>query len=206
MGSITRILRTKDTTRRSILDTALQMIEAKGCDCISMRKLADEIGYTAPVIYDHYKNKEEIYFEIVRKGYMLLNNDIKIASARHKVAALKIEGMWIAYWDFANQHKEIYQLMFGINASCFPKAQITINGEGIYKLFSPAIGSLFKDSENMDKDIQVKFLTYWAFIHGLIAINLVRKDLGDETNRNIIIEGVRNITISIPDSGNNSSN
>jgi AcrR family transcriptional regulator len=206
MESKKRILRTKDTTRRSILDTALQMIEAKGCDCISMRKLADEIGYSAPVIYDHYKNKEDIYLEIVRKGYLLLNNDIKIASARHKDAALKIEGMWMAYWDFANQHKEIYQLMFGINVSCFSKAQITINGQVIYKLFSPAIGSLFKNSENIEKGIQVKFVTYWALIHGSIAINLVRKDFGDEMNRNIIIDGVRNITTSILNPGNNSSN
>lgn len=199
MGSKEEILRLKDTTRRSILDTALQMVEANGCDCISMRKLADEIGYTAPVIYEYYKNKEDIYLEIARKGCLLLANDIKIASLKPESAALKIKGMWIAYWDFAEQHKEIYQLMFGINISCFPKEQNTMHDEVIYHLFSPLIGSLYKTSENKDREIRTTFLTYWSLVHGLIAINLIGADLAQQINWQILTEGISNITISIKD-------
>ena len=37
-----------------------------------MRKIADAIEYSAPVVYDHFENKEAILFEISLQGFKLL--------------------------------------------------------------------------------------------------------------------------------------
>ena len=39
---------------------------------LSMRKIADAIEYSAPVVYDHFENKEAILFEISLQGFKLL--------------------------------------------------------------------------------------------------------------------------------------
>jgi len=199
MGSKDKIVRREEMTRRTILDTALNMIEDKGCDCISMRKLADEIGYTAPVIYTYYKNKESIYLDLAQKGYLLLVNDIKIAREKEETAVLQIESMWLAYWNFAREHREIYQLMFGINTVCFPKEQNVIDSEIIYQLYLPVISGLFNKTKVDENEVRKKFLTFWSLVHGLIAINMVSKFIGEETSLKILLDGIRIITGAVND-------
>lgn len=39
-------------------------------------KIADAIEYSAPVVYDHFENKEAILFEISLQGFKLLQKDL----------------------------------------------------------------------------------------------------------------------------------
>jgi len=52
MGSKERIARLKEDTRSNILDAALDIVKEDGWQALSMRKIADKIEYTAPIIYE----------------------------------------------------------------------------------------------------------------------------------------------------------
>jgi len=52
MASKDRILRLKEETRCNILEAALQIVKEEGWQALSMRKIADMIEYTAPIIYE----------------------------------------------------------------------------------------------------------------------------------------------------------
>ena len=58
MGIAERKLRQKVEVKASILQAAWQLVEKEGWQSLSIRKIADAIEYSAPVIYDHFENKE----------------------------------------------------------------------------------------------------------------------------------------------------
>jgi len=72
MGSKERIQRIKDENRTNILDAALQIVKEEGWQALSMRKIADIIEYTAPMIYEYFANKDAILNELANQGYLLL--------------------------------------------------------------------------------------------------------------------------------------
>src|SRR4029077_14098547 len=83
MGSKERIHRLKENTRVNILDAAYDIVKEEGWQALSMRKIADKIEYTAPIIYEYYANKEAILLELSKKGFEMLATKMKAAAARH---------------------------------------------------------------------------------------------------------------------------
>src|ERR1700757_2973064 len=118
MGSKERIHRLKENTRVNILDAAYDIVKDEGWQALSMRKIADKIEYTAPVIYEYFANKEAILLELTKNGFTVLSGDIQQAKNKHRLPAKQLEAMWMAYWNFAFREKEYYQLMFGVEMSC----------------------------------------------------------------------------------------
>ncbi len=55
-------------TRNKIFITAAHLFAQKGYNGVSMREISETTGVSKPTIYYHFKNKEEIYTELVRTG------------------------------------------------------------------------------------------------------------------------------------------
>src|SRR3954468_22006446 len=106
MASKDRILRLKDETRTNILEASLDIVKEEGWQSLSMRKIADKIEYTAPIIYEYFANKDAILNELTRQGYVKLSKQMEEAKAKFTDPAEQLEAMWLAYWSFAFQEKE----------------------------------------------------------------------------------------------------
>jgi len=199
MGSKERILRLKEETRTKILDAALDIVQNEGWQALSMRKIADQIEYTAPIIYEYFSNKEGILLELTRRGYLILAKDIKEARDAHESPADKMEAMWIAYWNFAFKYKEFYQLMYGVDMVCCTVKKSLNEAETVSNLLGDAIEALFEKKPVTENDICMKYYTYWSIIHGLISINLVRPNgrTTDAINQQILRDAIKGITLSI---------
>jgi AcrR family transcriptional regulator len=198
MASKDRILRLKEETRTNILDAALQIVKSDGWQALSMRKIADLIEYTAPIIYEYFSNKEAILLELTRKGYLLLSKDLREAKDMHQMPADQLEAMWLAYWNFAFANKELYQIMFGVTTNCscelvneLPEAELP------WELFSTAIGELMQVTD-MDSDvICTKYYTFWSVVHGLISINILGRSSSEDINRQVLKDAISGIIRSI---------
>jgi AcrR family transcriptional regulator len=197
MGSKERILRQKDDTRRRILDAALDMIKCEGCDALSMRKLADNIEYTAPAIYEYFESKDALYVELARMGHLKLAAIVKIAKDAHTGAAEQMEAMWLAYWNFAMTYKELYQLMFAVGTGCCPVENQISESTAFPKMVSDVIRMLYLPHQASDEEVQKKYYTYWAIIHGLIAINMIQLTRDEKMNQEILIDAIKGINALI---------
>src|SRR6201990_3090669 len=129
MASKDRILRLKEETRCNILEAALQIVKEEGWQALSMRKIADVIEYTAPIIYEYFSNKDAILVELTRRGYLILARDLEEAKSKHRLPAKQLEAMWLAYWNFAFANKELYQGMFGVDVNCCELSEIMPEAE-----------------------------------------------------------------------------
>ena len=118
MGITERRIRQKDEVRSRILETAWGIVREDGWQSLSIRKIADAIEYSVPVVYDHFENKEAIILEFGKQGFELLLRRMREARASSEDPATQIKLMADAYWNFAFNDTEYYQLMFGVGISC----------------------------------------------------------------------------------------
>ena len=60
MKSATRRKQQQDELRAKILDAARELFVAQGVEAVTMRKVADKIGYTATTLYNHFEDKDAL--------------------------------------------------------------------------------------------------------------------------------------------------
>ncbi|MCC9065707.1 MULTISPECIES: TetR/AcrR family transcriptional regulator [Flavobacterium] len=196
MASKDRILRQKEETRSNILEAAYAIVKEEGWQGLSMRKIADKIEYTAPIIYEYFSNKEAILNELTGKGFIKLTKELQEAKDRFEKPEEQLEAMWMAYWDFAFTDTEMYQVMFGVQMNCCQ--QQCSAQERPYKLFTSVIAEIMKNSNPTDEVIKQKYFTFFSVIHGLIAINIINKsEIMETINNQILKDAIGGIIKSI---------
>ncbi|MDB5126024.1 TetR/AcrR family transcriptional regulator [Mucilaginibacter sp.] len=198
MASKDRIQRLKEETRSNILSAALQIVKEDGWQALSMRKIADVIEYTAPIIYEYFANKEAILLELTRKGFLLLSKDLQEAKDKYTSPADQLEAMWLAYWNFAFANKELYQVMFGITTNCSCEMVNNLaEAELPWEHFSTSISELMKIEDLNSDVICTKYYTFWSVVHGLVSINLLNRGDSDAINRQVLRDAITGIIRSI---------
>lgn len=167
-----RSIKQKATVREAILEAARNIILKEGWQAVSMRKIADAIGYSLPVVYNHFENKDAILEEFVKQGFEMLSEVMLNTKAQYIEPISQLTNMAIAYFEFAFAQREYYQMMFGLGMpSCERVNQIN----EIAKFGSILIYTIqkLKSTEIVDENTILKFHTFWSILHGLSSINMV---------------------------------
>jgi AcrR family transcriptional regulator len=191
MGIAERRLRQKEEVRSKILTTAWQMVKEDGWQSVSIRKIADAIEYSVPVIYDHFDNKEAILLEFGKDAFRLLSKKIQQAKEKTNKPAEQLRTIADAYWNFALKNKEYYQLMFGLGMpgceidECFPEKS------EFRKLVMQPITSIIEKGKAPSANVCLKYHTFWSILHGLISIKIMgNSDISDELNKIVLDDAI----------------
>jgi AcrR family transcriptional regulator len=114
MSHIERKLREKEIVKQSILDAAIKIAEKEGWQMVTIRKIADEIEYTPPIVYEYFQGKEDLFRELVYMGFRIMQQglaDFDITGCDPKEFLMRLS---VNHWDFAVKHSTLYQLMFSL--------------------------------------------------------------------------------------------
>lgn len=97
--------------REQILDAARELFTTLGYEAVSMRRIADKIGYSPTTIYLHFADKQALISELCSQDFLNL--------ARHFQGALqdgdplmKLRSIGMAYLTFATTLPNHYRMMF----------------------------------------------------------------------------------------------
>ncbi|WEK34219.1 MAG: TetR/AcrR family transcriptional regulator [Candidatus Pseudobacter hemicellulosilyticus] len=191
MGITERRLRQKDEVRSSILATAWQIVTTEGWQALSIRKIADAIEYSVPVIYDHFENKESILMEFARDGFNQLAKKMEQARHKHEDPADQIRAVADAYWNFAFRNKEYYQVMFNLGIPCCEEAGCLPEKTHFRELMLEPIAAILEKHNRTDIDPCLKGHTFWSVIHGLISIKMMRtSDMCEQLNKMVLDDAI----------------
>ena len=70
------------TTRQSqILDQTLELIRGEGLAGLTMRKVAQRMGFTEPAVYRHFKTKQDLILGIIRRLEINLIAPMRVIAA-----------------------------------------------------------------------------------------------------------------------------
>lgn len=199
MGIKERRLRLKEESRTNILEAALSIAKEHGWQAVSMRKIADMIEHTPPVIYDYFLNKEAILMELAKIGFVQLAGNMYRAQLEDELPEKQLENMWMAYWNFAFAEKEFYQLMFGIGTHGCCDNNTIPEVEGPATLVRKVIRQIMAGHQRSEEQISAMYFFMWSVVHGLISLNLVYKGNSGDFNQQVLLNAIRNVTASVAD-------
>ncbi len=160
--------------REQILACACDLYLKGGLEGVSMRRLAREVGVTAPAIYRHFEGKEDVLLGVVGEAYKTLAQYLHRAlSGATPTERFRMAGE--AYLDFALEHPRYYEMIHA------PVAALGVEEmPDELQARACAIGQFWHDRlrETMDEglirqgDPEEIGVTMWAHAHGLISLYL----------------------------------
>jgi AcrR family transcriptional regulator len=197
MGSKERKARNRMKMHKDILHAALSIVREEGHRSLSLRRLANNIEFSATAVYMYFKNKEALLIDLARLGYQQLNTSIDTNCKSIIDPRNRLKAMLTTYWDFATHEKELYLLMQEIGTelieldALFPEILTFINS--INQAIKKACG---KENYN---DIFLKRKCYIsiAIVQGLASLNLILKDLDARSQSQMLDDAIDSLIDSL---------
>lgn len=188
MGITERKIRQREEMRSLILKSAWQIVKEEGWQSLSIRKIADSIEYSIPVIYNHFENKDEIVLYFTVEGYRLLGNEIRDAKGVFKDPTKQLEAMAQAYWNFAFQNVEYYQVMFGLGIPACERVSQVKEMKTVSDIMISSIQDAIALGNQPQIDYFLKFHTYWSLLHGLVSIHMIEGQGSPDITKQMILQ------------------
>ena len=115
MNTAERRERDIEEMRRQVLDAAMSLFVDEGYEKVSVRKIADKIGYSPGTIYLYFKDKDDIFYHLHEEGFarLIVRQKETMEAASPDV---RLRKMGEAYLKFALENPEYYELMFIIRS------------------------------------------------------------------------------------------
>lgn len=173
MTAESRRLKHKDELRREILDAARQIFVKQGYESFSMRKLAQEIGYSPGSVYLHFKSKQELFDCLVEESFahllkvlMDLRNGHEV---RDPVQELK-KGMR-AYVDFGLRNPNDYCVAFMLRPSV-KKRPYKVHPA--FEALRHMVRRCVDEKRFRRVDVETTSQVLWTSIHGITSLLIQR--------------------------------
>jgi AcrR family transcriptional regulator len=108
----TRRARERASTRERIIEAALHVLETEGAPALTIRRIATDVEYSAPVVYQHFANKDALVLELVAHGHRLMMAELEQAAKEPDIDRRMMQ-LASEYVRFAGEHPHLYQVMNG---------------------------------------------------------------------------------------------
>jgi|HigsolmetaAR206D_1030411.scaffolds.fasta_scaffold09884_2 AcrR family transcriptional regulator len=170
--------RERSNLREDILSAARSLAAQDGWQHVTIRKVAEQIEYSPPMIYEHFESKEAMLVALMREGFTQLHNAIQHAYNHAKGPRAAVRAIALAYCRFAWQSPELYQVMFGLGSVPLCRDPLPEEISAVYKTTSKAIEELRTKTQahisNCDDAVEI----LWASLHGVIALAMAEQITG----------------------------
>lgn len=154
-------------TRTAILAAARDLARSEGWEAVSMRRLADRIGYSTNYAYRYFSGRDDILLAWVRDGFARLAQTMRAAGPSLQAAGA-------AYLDFGVDEPDLYQVMYGLGGVHVPAADTVTEGN--------TVGAVIADLLGIDDPNDDRIVRLWGTAHGLLALRAVGKLPIDRTH------------------------
>lgn len=156
----------REQRHQRIVTAAHQLAEAEGWDAVTTRRLADAIGYSQPVLYSHFANKNAIMAAVAVQGFVELADALRAARAKTADPRKSLSATVNAFVGFAADNPARYDVMFTLHTGLvFASEDTPAELVAAYDELSKAVRP-FATKRNLEAKTEV----LWAAIHGLITL------------------------------------
>ncbi len=159
--------------RSELIRCACNLCEEHGHDKISLRGIAKEANVSQTAPYRHFETKESLLAAVAAYGFVEMKKSIDEIVDTSKTGRISkktlVDGM-LAYLDFAQTNKNIYEVMFGTVIKDFRNFP-DLHGSALdaYNALKSSI-KRYIELKN-DREYDEKCVKVWAFLHGIVGLN-----------------------------------
>jgi AcrR family transcriptional regulator len=171
--------REKQELRQTILAAAQDLFLTHGYEGLSMRLVAEKIGYTPTTIYLYFEDKDDLLFAVMDQAYDRFTADLEAAYRSTDDPLQRLRNLAQAYIRFALQNQEAYQMIFMQRPDFLMKwksgtkepraASLYILKEAIQQ--AQEVGVISAGDVGLQSDV------FWAAVHGAASLAIVMPEL-----------------------------
>jgi AcrR family transcriptional regulator len=166
MSTQTRRERQRAERHQLIIDTAREIAESQGWEAVTVRRLAEAIEYSQPVLYSHFSGRDAIVAAVAIQGCAELavrSRELRAAARTPEQALAAVAG---GYLDFARDSPALYDAMF------VQQVDLTF-GEGAPQALQDAFAELTAVFAPFagGRDVETFTEVAWAALHGLATLD-----------------------------------
>jgi len=163
-----RKIRDKQLRRAQIIRAARQIAELEGWPSVTVRRLAEEISYSQPVLYAHFGNREGILAAAAIQGFQELGLALEKARKRDK-SRNAVESVAAVYLEFASSSPALYEAMFSLNLS------VPFGAAATPPELRFAFAQLLELFQRRGSKPEVLSELFWASLHGIAELTRTRR-------------------------------
>jgi len=164
LGIAERKDRERAEREQRITATARAIAEGEGWGAVTIRRLAEEIEYSQPVLYGHFENRDAIVAAVAVEGFRELASALRQAAQRSTDQRDALGNVATAYLAFAREHPAVYDAMFSM-----PTGLRFAQGDTQPEL-KQAFAALAAVVTPSKSDVELATETFWAALHGMAAL------------------------------------
>jgi AcrR family transcriptional regulator len=181
-GSRHRREQEKEELRQTILKVAGDLFLEQGYDHFSMRRVAEEIGYSVATLYLYFRDKDALLFAIVDEGFTIFAQQLEAEAIKSNDPWTRIGNLAQVYIDFGLRHPVYYQLMFLWRVDYLTQArpgekQIRLEA---FSVLEQAVQIAMDEKAMLPGDAHVYSDTLWAIMHGIVSLAITMPNFDEE--------------------------
>ena len=165
---------TASSTRETLLDAALRLLEERGPGALRIRDLAAAAGQSTMGVYTHFGSKQGLLEQLYLYGFRRLEHRLSNVSAEGQ-GRQELLAFALAYRAFALENEALYGLMFERATPDFvPSDASRLAGLATFQMLATRVADWRPDFTDPAADAHL----IWATMHGLVTIELMHRRWG----------------------------
>jgi AcrR family transcriptional regulator len=159
------------TLRDRISAVTQELYLEKGIEGVSMRKVAERVGVSAPAIYRHFQNKDELLSEIVVQGLKILEGYLQPAMEAGTPFE-RLMRMIDGYLDFAISEPRYFDFAFLTPSPDIHRLadELAKPHAATFRIAIDVVADCMKDGTFAEGDPLESGILLWAEAHGLVIL------------------------------------
>lgn len=159
--------------REEIVDAAVRLIDTGGPERVTLRGVAREAGISAPSIYDHFADREEILGAAKLRLLAQLQDDIATVTGNYEGSVERLLKGCQAYVGFSSRWPARYAFLFAYE----PASAAIEAGEPLPPEADPfdglvvAIADCVQDATSTSTDPFADATAVWSALHGYATLH-----------------------------------
>ncbi|MFE8701430.1 TetR/AcrR family transcriptional regulator [Cytobacillus sp. FJAT-54145] len=152
-----------ELSKDAILDVARELFVSEGYASISMRKIANLLKCSHGAIYYHFKNKAELFYEMIAHDFKELDQELDdVLNDKNMTNDEKLFSVMYRFIHFGLTHQNQYEVMFLLKDEEV-KSYLIQEPSQSYQKFAEAIVSL-SNKRLHTKEIWSLFISLHGFV------------------------------------------
>jgi AcrR family transcriptional regulator len=172
MGILERRERLKKQVRADILKTARDIARDEGWQAVSIRKIAEVIEYSPPILYEYFDSKDKLLETIRDDGFSQLHEEFSKIKNLYRNPEKQLVEFAQAQWRMATEQPEVFQVMFNLDgALCLSKQayQLEFNMRNNHPVWEALAAIRPRAADTVSKT----FYEWWCLTYGFLAMTLI---------------------------------
>jgi len=177
--------RERQALRQAILEAAREIAAREGWQAVTIRKVAERIEYSPPMIYQYFASKDDLLLALLREGFADVTARLRAAQVAATTPEESLIRAAAAYWTFAWERPELYQVMHGLGGVPFGTTDTPPEARAAFAALRDAVRPLVGDAvPDLDDDVDL----LWSTLHGLVALAMDGRIAGGQQRAMRIME------------------